>query len=50
MAPDHSALIVLVEPNWLSQTVNILRSHTDRVSQKIVTRETVNQLLDESES
>jgi uncharacterized membrane protein len=50
VAPDHSALVVLMEPNWLSQAVNILRSYTDRVSQKVVNSDTVNQLLDESES
>jgi uncharacterized membrane protein len=49
VAPEHSALIVLIEPKWLNQTVNILQKYTDRVSQKTVPSETVNRLLDEAE-
>lgn len=48
VAPDHSALVVLVEDEWLSQTMKILQGYTDRIYGQVVTSETVGELLNES--
>jgi uncharacterized membrane protein len=48
VAPDHSALVVLVEEQWLSQSMKILQGYTDRVYGQVVTSDTVGELLNES--
>jgi uncharacterized membrane protein len=50
LAVNHSALVVLVEEKWLDQAVVILNNYTDRVRQQIITGDTVNQLLNPSDS
>ncbi|PSB14407.1 hypothetical protein C7B76_16300 [filamentous cyanobacterium CCP2] len=48
VAPNHSALVVLVEEKWLNQAATILNGYTDRVYQQIVNSNAVDELLNET--